>query len=203
MILEIEDGSNIMIIGPPLVGKVSLVKEIVWGEIEKGSGVIYVTTKETGEEILKQFENVDIKVIDCVSKLAISDVTDSENIRRVASPLDLTGITVGVNKFLEEYFKQGKTAVVIFDSLSNLLMYSNLQTVFRFLHVLTTRIRAAKAKALYIVEEGMHDEKTIATLKQIFSGVIELKEENDKRLFRFRSSKMRSDWELIENSMVS
>jgi len=202
MIWEIEGGSNIMVIGPPLIGKVSLVKEIVWGEIEKGSGVIYVTTKETGEEILREFENVDIRVIDCVSKLAISDVSDTENIKRVASPLDLTGISVGVNKFLEEYFKQGKTAVIVFDSLSNLLMYSNLQTVFRFLHVLTTRIRAAKAKAIYIVEEGMHDEKTVATLKQIFNGVIELKEENDKRFFRFKSSKVRSDWELVD-SMVS
>ena len=189
----------------PLVGKVSLIKKILRDEIGRGLGVIYVTTKETGEEILKQFENADVRVIDCVSKLAISDVTDTEKIKRVASPLDLTGISVGVNKFLEEYFKQGKTAIVVFDSLSNLLMYSNLQTVFRFLHVLTTRIRAAKAKALYIVEEGMHDEKTVATLKQIFNGVIEMKEEDNKRFFRLITSKVRNDWKefLVENLVVN
>ena len=95
-----------------------------------------------------------------------TDVSDDTNIKRVSSPIDLTGISVGISRFLEEYIKSGKDSVVIvFDSLSNLLMYSNLQAVFRFLHVLTTRIRVCGAKAFYIVEEGMHDDRTVITLK--------------------------------------
>jgi hypothetical protein len=63
-------------------------------------------------------------------------------------------------------------------------MYSNIQTVFRFLHVFTGRIKAAGALGIYMIESGMHDEQAIATLKQLFDGLIEIKSENDKNLIR-------------------
>jgi hypothetical protein len=63
-------------------------------------------------------------------------------------------------------------------------MYSNIQTVFRFLHVFTGRIKAAGAMGIFVVDSGMHDDPTITTLKQLFDGVIEIKEENDKKYIR-------------------
>jgi len=65
-----------------------------------------------------------------------------------------------------------------------LMMYSNLQTVFRFLHVFTVRVKAAGALGLFIVEDGMHEEKDIVTLKQLFDGMLEIKSENDINFMR-------------------
>ena len=70
------------------------------------------------------------------------------------------------------------------NSLSAILMYSNIQTVFRFMHVFTGRIKAAGAMGIFVVDSGMHDDHTIATLKQLFDGIIEIKEENDKKYIR-------------------
>jgi hypothetical protein len=63
-------------------------------------------------------------------------------------------------------------------------MYSNIQTVFRFMHVFTGRIKASGALGIFVVDSGMHDDHTIATLKQLFVGIIEIKEENDKNYIR-------------------
>ena len=64
------------------------------------------------------------------------------------------------------------------------MMYSNVQTVFRFLHVLTSRIKAAKGLGIFVIDSGMHDEKTIVTLKQLCDGIIEIKSENDRNFIR-------------------
>lgn len=127
------------------------------------------------------------------------DLPDTEDIKRV-SVMDLTGITSNLNSFLEDTWRGGdnKQVVVVFDSLSALLMYNNLQTVFRFLHILVARIKSAGAIALYTIEQGMHDETTTATLKQLFNGAIEFKEERERRFLRFIGSSIRTDWKEFE-----
>ncbi|HMB46578.1 MAG TPA: recombinase RecA, partial [Candidatus Methanoperedens sp.] len=64
------------------------------------------------------------------------------------------------------------------------LMYSNIQTVFRFLHVFTGRIKSIGGLGIYLIESGMHDEQAIATLKQLFDGIIEIRSENDTNFIR-------------------
>ncbi len=63
-------------------------------------------------------------------------------------------------------------------------MYSNIQTVFRFMNVFTGRIKEAGALGIFVVDSGMHDDQTIVTLKQLFDCIIEIKEENDKNYIR-------------------
>ncbi len=197
-ILNIDvDSNNVMVIGPPLVGKSIFVRNIVWEKVSNGFGGVYVTTKDTAEAVLDWFQRFnlsDIKIIDCVSKTIFSDAPDTEDIKRV-SIMDLTGISVRINMFLDRFWKSGKRDVIIaFDSISTVLMYLNPQTVFRFLHVLTNRIKSFGAFAFYTVDEDMHDERTIAMLKQLFNGVIELKDEGNRRIFRYISPSIRIEW---------
>jgi hypothetical protein len=63
-------------------------------------------------------------------------------------------------------------------------MYSNIQTVFRFMHVFTGRIKEAEALGMFVMDSVMHDEQTITTLKQLFDGIVEIKSENDNNYIR-------------------
>ena len=63
-------------------------------------------------------------------------------------------------------------------------MYSNIQTVFRFLHLFTGRIKSTGGIGIYMIESGMHSEQAIATLKQLFDGIIEIESKNDKNYIR-------------------
>ncbi len=165
--------------------------------LREGEAGILISTKDTGDLVTAWFKDrgIDIEepschcgIVDCVSKTLRMDtqVKDTEKVLMVSSPVDLTGISVRVNDLLERFWmkKQIKKVRIVIESLSTLLMYSNIQTVFRFLHVFTGRVRSAGAVGVYTVEEGMHDPQAITTLKQLVQGVVEIKEEGDKRLLR-------------------
>lgn len=185
LIGDIEDGTNIMMIGPPMSGKDEIINSIAYhGLIDKNAAVI-VSTREPGNNVLEWFERHNLSVpmdrigiVDCVTRTLGFGAPDTENVKMASSPVDLTGIGVKISQFFEHFWMemQLRETRLCINSLSTILMYSNLQTVFRFLHVFTGRIKAANALGIYVIEEGMHDEKTIVTLKQLFDGMIEIRE---------------------------
>jgi len=189
----IRKGTNIMLIGPPMSGKDDLLNYMVYNGLKEGNAAVIVATREPGESVLNWFKryNLDIPmqkigIVDCVTKTLGTGATETENIKIASSPVDLTGIGVKISQFFENFWmKKGfrKTRLCI-NSLSTILMYSNIQTVFRFLHVFTGRVKAAEAIGIYVVEGGMHDEQAITTLKQLFDGMIEIKTAEDRNFIR-------------------
>ncbi len=196
--VSLKKGSNIMIYGPTFAGKAMFTRTMFKKFVKAGYCGIYVLTRESAEQFIdwfgEEYDSNTVKIIDCVTKSMTGDAKDTEAIKR-ETVMNLTGISAKINKFLEEFWRKGnRNIILVFDSLSTLLMYLNLQTVFRFLHILTGRVKMTGAIAFYIVEEGMHDEKTIVTLKQLFNGMIEFKEENGKKFVRFVSPFTKTDW---------
>lgn len=189
----IRKGTNIMLIGPPMSGKDDLLNYMVYNGLKEGNAAVIVATREPGESVLNWFKryNLDIPmqrigIVDCVTKTLGTRAIETENIKMASSPVDLTGIGVKISQFFEDFWmKKGfrKTRLCI-NSLSTILMYSNIQTVFRFLHVFTGRVKAAEALGIYVVEGGMHDEQAITTLKQLFDGMIEIKTAEDRNFIR-------------------
>jgi len=189
----IRGGSNIMMIGPPMSGKETIINDIIYKGLNSGESAVIVTTKEPGENVIDWFNynNLEIPlenlgIVDCVTKTLGVPSSETSNIKRASSPVDLTGIGVKISQFFEYFWMKKnirKTRLCIV-SLSTILMYSNIQTVFRFLHVFTGRVKAQGAIGIYVVEEGMHDTQAIATLKQLFDGVLEIKQKEDNHYIR-------------------
>ena len=189
----IRNGSNLMLIGPPMSGKETIINNIVHNGLQAGEAAVIVTTRQSGENVIEwyNYNHLEISlerlgIVDCVTKTLGVPTSDTPNIKRASSPVDLTGIGVKISQFLEDFWMKKnirKTRLCI-NSLSTILMYSNIQTVFRFLHVFTGRVKAAGAIGIYVVEEGMHDDQAIATLKQLFDGVIEIKHDQDINYIR-------------------
>jgi len=71
-------------------------------------------------------------------------------------------------------------------SLSQLLMYADVKTVFRFLHILTGRISSADALGVCTLDSEAHDGQTVHTVRQLFDGMIETRTGRDSREFRVR-----------------
>lgn len=190
----VKKGSNIMIIGPPMSGKEIILDYIMYyGAVKNDNAIIKVSTRYPASNVFKWFEENNISlplskigIIDCVTKTIGKEAVEAEHIKIASSPVDLTGIGVKISQFFEDFFIKKKLQKIQLhiDSLSTLMMYSNIQTVFRFLHVFTGRIKAAGAMGIFLVEDGMHDEKDIVTLKQLFDGIIEVKLENDVNYLR-------------------
>jgi hypothetical protein len=67
--------------------------------------------------------------------------------------VDMTGIGIQLSEYLQRLYDSGvQKDRILFNSLSTLLMYSNLQTVFRFLHVFTGRVQSASALCLFVID---------------------------------------------------
>jgi KaiC/GvpD/RAD55 family RecA-like ATPase len=190
----IRKGSNIMLIGPSMSQKEVILYNIMYHVAARNeNAVVTVTTHESGTQILDWFiENKlvlplsRIGIIDCIAILLGGTAVENENIKMASSPLDLTGIGVRISQFFEDFLmkKNVQKIQLHINSLSTILMYSNIHTVFRFIHVFTGRIKAAGALGIFVMESGMHDEQAITTLKQLFDGVIEIKSENDMNYIR-------------------
>ncbi|WP_255191725.1 RAD55 family ATPase [Natronobeatus ordinarius] len=187
---EIDPGTNVLITGPPLTGKRQLASDILASGVEQGEGSIVVTTKDSAERVLSRFESsvgetsslddANVGVVDCVTKQrGLGTAEDDPRIKYASSPVDMTGIGIKLSEFLQEFYEVRGLSQnrILLHSVSTLLMYSNLQTVFRFLHVFTGRIQSANALGVYVIDSTAHEDQTMNTLKQLFDGVIEVRQE--------------------------
>jgi len=175
---------NMLLIGPPQVGKRVFGMEFVASDLGKDAGIL-ISTTETAEGIKQRMnslglriedseENGLLKFVDCYSKMIGISCQDTLSTSRVGSVLDLSGIAVSVSKMLSTLWRTGRKIKVVFDSVSSLLMYSNVSSVIRFLHVFYGRLKVAEAVGFFLLEEGMHDENVVAALEHLSDGVIKL-----------------------------
>ena len=186
--VEVEPGTNLLVTGPPMTGKRTLALEILAHGNRRGEGAIVVTTKDGGEdvrerlrELLGREESGPVGIVDCVSKQQGMTPSDTDEITYASSPEDMTGIGIQLSEFLRTFYEDtGVTRNrILLHSLSTLLMYSNLQTVFRFLHVFTGRVQSADALGVFVIDETAHDRQTMSTLKQLFDGQIQVRTGDD------------------------
>ncbi|WP_436934772.1 RAD55 family ATPase [Halovenus marina] len=176
-------GQNVLVAGPPLIGKRRRTLEALAAGADRGDGSIIVTSRDDADRVLADIrslvsnpDDARLGIVDCVTHQQGRADEDSQMVKYASSPVDMSGIGIKVSAFLEEFsveagIEQNRMAL---DSLTPLLVHSGLQTVFRFMHVLTRRIEAADAVGLHIIESTAHDPKTVNTLKQLFDGVIEV-----------------------------
>jgi KaiC/GvpD/RAD55 family RecA-like ATPase len=187
-------GSNIMLIGPSMSRREVILRQIMYhGAAKNENAIITVTTHDSATHILEWFtENKlilplsRIGIVDCITQMASGAALENENIKTVKSPADLTGIGIKISQFLEEFTikKNIQRIQLHINSLSTILMFSNIETVFRFLHVFTGRIKDKGGLGIYVIESGMHGEQTMAILKHLFDGIIEIKLENERNFIK-------------------
>jgi len=84
------------------------------------------------------------------------------------APSDLTGMGIETSKALDCQ----EQVALYFTSLSVLLQYVDVETVFRALHLLTARLRNSGARAHFHISSGESDQ-TIAALSSLFDAVVE------------------------------
>jgi len=205
--IDIPKGSNILLSGPPLSGASMIAKHICLDALERKEAVIYISTKESGEKIQKWVsERTDIKglgIVDCISKsLRLkTNIEDSNSIKYVSSSVDLTGVSVKYSGLLERFWniEEYKDVRVTIDSLSTLLMYSNVQTVFRFLHILTGRVKKIDGYGIFTLDEDPETPQ-VAPIKQLIDIIIKI--EKNKIIFSGFGIKEEFEFEIKEGKLI-
>lgn len=169
-----DDGTNLLVSGETKPARERLFDALAEG-LADGETVILVTTDESASSAVEELAERGELASD---RLGIVDVTseggpghvDGVRVCRLSSAGDLTGMSLEFAKLLEEFESNGVATDVRVgvSSVSTLLMYADVKTVFRFLHVFTSRIQSARLFGLFTLHPSMHDGKTTNTLRAIF-----------------------------------
>lgn len=191
---EVSTDDALLISGPPMTGKYELMLQLLSGNCDQ---FIIISTKNQASRIREDLRKYTseipdeyIGIIDSVShRESMSDLDETKNTKYVSSPQNMTGIGVKFtdlySRFTEE-LNRGQTGVGL-HSISQLLMYSNIKTVYQFLQVLTGQIRSAEWMGVAVVESEVTDNENLQLLQHHFDGIIETRENADGiRQYRVR-----------------
>ena len=163
---EFDAGTSLLVSGSALATDERLLDVLSPSADER---VILITTKMDAERAVSELEargadKHQIGIIDCTGQEA---TVDEVLLRKLSSPGDLTGISLEFAKLLKE-FEDSDSVRVGFNSISTVLMYSELRTMFRFLHVFTARIRSGQMFGAFAMDPSMHEQQAYNTIRAVF-----------------------------------
>ncbi len=182
----IPDKSSIMILGPPKAGKTLFGLHFLLEGLKSNESAIYIVTNSFPEDIVKKMESLGLvdnmlekgllRFVDCYSVHAGVHKDSTAFIIRVGGPTALTEIGIAFAEVVKRIPKKNNIRVV-FDSVSTLLLYNNPSTIEIFVQQMNGKIKATGASSMFIVEEGMHDEKDVTALNSILDSIIHMKKQ--------------------------
>lgn len=170
--VRFDDGSSLLVTGGVAGGREAALD--VLDDISGSETVVFISTNDGATTAVDWFDG---RGVDTTVRLGVVDASGSSTpvpdglpVERLGSPGDLTGISLGFAKLAQRFEQAGSgdRIRVGLVSVSTLLMYADVQTVFRFLHVFTSRIRSGGLLGVFTLEPGMHDEQTVNTVRAIF-----------------------------------
>jgi len=139
-----------------------------------GKNVAYVTLNKTRDSLIELFKKNKVKTdnivfVDAISKTIKSTPEESEGVYYVSSPGALTELSLVISKFIRHDFEY-----LIFDSLTNLLVYESKAPVGKFVASLVNKIKESKTKAIFYALSVKEQEALIKESGMFVDKVIEL-----------------------------
>ncbi|MBU4246356.1 MAG: RAD55 family ATPase [Nanoarchaeota archaeon] len=179
------ESTSVLLYGTPGVGKSIFCQQFMHEGLKKNERCIFLTfdvRPETIETSMSRFgweTKNKIIFLDCFSyRIGVQ----SSSRYALTGLSDLNQLSMIFEDMLNDVGKERKRIVV--DSLSTLLLYSDPELSLKFLKDFIASAISQKSTLLFTIEEGIHDEKTVAILNYMAEGLIEMKFEMDKRLLR-------------------
>lgn len=160
------DGSAILAVGPPGIGKEALGYNFAYAGLRENDFCIYASTlavKDVTQDI-RAFG------IDTSQKVPLWFTAKGGQLNYDVN--DLLGISHNIKELLK---KSGKRTRIVIDSFSAFLMFNPPETVYKFLSQLIAEIKSYDAVLFGSLEEGMHPPQVLAAMQLLFDGVIELR----------------------------
>ncbi len=193
--------STILLVGAPGTCKTIFINQFVDKGLQEKETVLYITTDHSPREIkemaiefshnFKANENKRLIFLD-----AYSWRTNEEKSKFAVTGLtDLNQMNITLSDALV-FLGPVKKRIVI-DSISSMILYTDADSVARFLQTVSAKSKASDSCLVMTIEEGVHDKKTINMLNFVSDGCIKLKEEDGKRflkIIKMSQTKHPLDW---------
>ena len=202
LLQKIPENSACVVIGPPLSGKKELVYLYISQSLKSKTPVMFITTDASAEDIKKELlkskifygSGENLMLVDCYSHQAGNLIPDTNDTKRIPGPLALNEISIAISDIERFFYRKSPKHLVIFNSLSTLLMYSNPQMVGRFIQMMIAKIKQAGGSVIFTLEEGMHEQNVIVTIEHLMNAIIQVKKEHGKVMAKSSGIEGFDDW---------
>lgn len=183
---------NILVMGGPNPYKQLWCQQFMYGELVKGLGGLYFNFNTTPQDIRNNFIRfgMDIEKFEGEKKFFFIDCFPwrlKKSPERFNAAIDKSTL-LDFGLALSEASREIDTpsGVVVFDSLSNLMIYFDPDQVIKFAVNQASKLKEMEWTGLYIVEEGVNDAKIENSLRFLLDGVFEIGSTKERYLGEFK-----------------
>jgi hypothetical protein len=175
-------GTSLVVRGPPEAAPGDLALRLLSPVSRNQGGALLIDTDDAQRRTVDRWTAVtDVPA----ARLAVVSCdggreTDVETLGAgacVSQPSDLTGLGIQYSKLARSFTEgpRGRLRVGL-DSVSTLLMYcDDVQTVYRFLHTFTGRIRSTDQLGVFVFTPEMHGDRVSSVVTQPFDAAIDVR----------------------------
>ncbi|PLW79788.1 hypothetical protein C0585_05910 [Candidatus Woesearchaeota archaeon] len=176
MVLEIKNEllqNSTMAVIFPVVDYPNQINEVVKILGENYGKVLYVSLNRLYNPLKRkmQMDGVDISkfiFVDCATKTAVANPPEAQDCIYVSSPDALTEMSIAITKSIQNSYPD----LILFDSLSTLLIYENPNVATQFIHSLTNKMNSFGIKIVFTVLDGEKEKPLISNLNMLMDKVI-------------------------------
>lgn len=183
---------NILVMGGPNPYKQLWCQQFMYGELVKGLGALYFNFNTTPQDNRNNFIRfgMDIEQFEEVQKFFFVDCFPwrlKKSPERFHAAIDKSSL-LDFGLALSEASREidVPSGVVVFDSLSNLMIYFDPDQVIKFAVNQASKLKEMEWTGLYIVEKGVNDAKIENSLRFLLDGVFEIDTTEKKYLGEFK-----------------
>jgi len=183
---------NILVMGGPNPYKQLWCQQFMYGELVKQLGSIYFNFNTTPQDIRNNFVRfgMDIEKFEAEKKFFFVDCfpwrlkKSPEPFHAAIDKSTLLDFGLALSEASNEI--DVPSGVVVFDSLSNLMIYFDPDQVIKFAVNQASKLKEMEWTGLYIVEEGVNDAKIENSLRFLLDGVFEIQTTEKRYLGEFK-----------------
>jgi Fe-S-cluster formation regulator IscX/YfhJ len=194
-------GTNILILAPAFSNAEQVATYLA--KPRKGEYMIVLTTENQATDLLDYFKGNGfdpdyIGIIDAITRSSSALTPDSHKVKYVGSPNDLTGMDIRFSQLTEEIMKGEFTddPNQLFPtpirycvlSLTSMLMFRKIDTIYQFLHVVTSKLKKMGSIGIFLINSETFDPKTVAIVKQLMNVVVEIKNDENGPALRIQGT---------------
>ena len=197
----VNPGTNILVLAPAFSDGEQVASYLAMPRLKEY--MIVLATETQSEDLLdffagNGFDTNYIGIIDAITRTSFTSIEDTQKIKFVGSPSDLTGMDIKFSQLTEEIMKGDFTddPDQLFPtpirycvlSLTSMLMFRKIDVIYQFLHVVTSKLRKMGSIGVFLLNSESFDQKTVAIVKQLMNIVVEIQNNDDGKKIRLQGT---------------
>jgi KaiC/GvpD/RAD55 family RecA-like ATPase len=197
---EIPAGTNLLVAGPALTGKRRLALDLLADGCERGEGAAVVGTRDSVKSIRRNtpaiweaVEDGRAGIVDCVSRQSGDTSDDTDLVKYVASPGDVTDVGIRLGGIFQRLERRCDRARFGVSTVSTMLMYADTRRVYRFLHVFTGHVERLGWLGVGVLDTS--NKEAFDQLAPLYDGMVQTRNTDDGTEYRMVGlGEGRTDW---------